>query len=170
MSAGTKSSVDGKKLWCPQRRGTPFQNIKDDFPDTWVENQWLVGKTSEKEQIWRGERTILQSGTIWLDAWGKEPRACSFCGSIHLEDLKVMLAAGWTANQADRKPKYYIEAPGHKEYFEKMLSGDSTTKQRQNIPDAVRKSPAPSIKLYIRHMSQDDIEEVNEVIRKGRIN
>lgn len=112
---------------CPRRVGElgPWE-YKDNL-DRWKRSKW--------HSYYKSNR--------WPDDFEK-PRTCSFCGSVHPDDLVDLLKKGWRVGNTDKSYKKYIEAPiGYK-------------------------SPIPPLKLYVMHCSQEQINKLNKAVNYAK--
>ena len=75
-------------------------------------------------------------GTLW--EWGKQPRNCTFCGSVHPDDAIEFINKEWTLHRA-KGYKYYLnpsEGP----------------------------HPVPPVKLYTWHVSKEQADALNKAL------
>lgn len=105
-----------------------------------------------------------ESPDFWRESWEQfpwhwHPRACSYCGSLHPGDALRLLREGWTQEMATGKRyKAYLYPPADLEAVRMKLGGDR--------PD--QRDPASVLpKLYVHHMSQEQIKELNEIHNGG---
>lgn len=81
-------------------------------------------------------------GTYWPSVVAEPPRTCSYCGSAHYEDVMDLIQLGWVISPA--RGKAYINPPGH------------------------TPGPIPPVKLYMAHLSRDQVEEMNALLSSQR--
>lgn len=87
--------------------------------------------------------------------WHWAPRTCSFCGSLNPDDALRLLREGWTDEMATGKRyKAYFNPPADLDGVRRSLGSDS--------PDQP-KTRSVLLKLYMWHMSEAQLEEMNDI-------
>lgn len=90
--------------------------------------------------------------------WHWNPRTCSFCGSLHPDDAMRLLREGWAEEKATGKDyKAYLSPPADTEALRRGLT--------RGGPDKPLSAPLP--KLYVHHLSKEQILELNAIHRGG---
>jgi hypothetical protein len=152
-----------ERYMCPRRAATPFyEGVGKDWWDHrrwgtalgrglawWIHNgpigNWL---RALQHRLWVREwhrlRHLLPNpyigGTRW--EWGPwQPRVCSFCGGVHLEDAIRLVSLGWSLNPTDKGYKFYLE-PRNRHW-----------------------GPVPPVKLYTHHLNLDQVLRLIEVVK-----
>lgn len=133
----------------------------------------------EKHQCHQQDRVFAQREIVWETrplegSYGTGYRQCSYCGSLHPEDLlKILQIPGTRVNWADQKYGYlhkcYIEGVPNPRAGEIVQMGSRWDGEK----DEPIMSPAPktlSNKFYTEHLidlvGQPELQEVSEIIRK----
>jgi hypothetical protein len=128
-----RSALALEKGWvahaCPRRHEAPYgQNglETNSTPDWWETDSWTgnnYGHLSEH----------MASNSWPINA--KEPRTCSYCGSVHPEDAFALIESGqWLVDPTDKNYKLYLS----------LLAREI--------------SPVPLVKLYFQHFSDSDCD------------
>ena len=126
---------------CPRRRESGA--YQSDEVDRWATNRWKGGGD------WRLE---------WF------PRSCSFCGSVHPDDAMRLIEEGWEPEVASGKRyKIYLHPPGYCDRMRATIKG-IREKGVEGMVDGW--SPTPPVKAYTPHLSQEQIDRVNERVRQ----
>ncbi|MBY0512749.1 MAG: hypothetical protein K2P78_02415 [Gemmataceae bacterium] len=101
---------------------------------------------------------------LWLWHWGP-PRTCSFCGGIHPEDAIRLLTEGWEVEGTTKGYKRYLRPPGTHAKNEAIMAS-----LRGGAPAEAPAvwSPVPPVKLYVQHLTEEQIERFNAALRAGR--
>lgn len=100
---------------------SPFKYPSSCEEGTWNENRW-------------GER----DSDKWPEGFPK-PRTCSFCGSVHPDDLLALVKAGWTCEMSTKRYKSYWHPP--------------------------KGQVIPPVKLYSNHVTQEQAKELNAALK-----
>lgn len=101
--------------------------------------------SSCEEMTWRE----AQWGELESDHWPEgfpQPRTCGFCGSVHPDDLMVLVKLGWTCEMSTKSYKSYWHPPVN--------------------PNSV----VPPVKLYSNHVTDQQAAELNRLLRAAREN
>lgn len=162
----------GRVEWqtCSRRIGEVGPWHRDEGCDRWERDswsrlrQWSDGLRDARSRLydrigWKGNR--FYGGTYWPEGFDP-PRTCSFCGSVHPEDAITLLQAGWEVECTGKSYKRYLQPPGYRTAI------DTTRQQireRGQYRWAGPRSPVPPVKLYVQHMTQQDIDRFNEALR-----
>ncbi len=159
---------------CPSRISQGRDDPSDPNPDQWETDRWCADE--EKVKAMHDEEDKKHKpGTFfrgpwndrWLWSWGP-PRTCSYCGGIHPEDAIRVMQEGWEVEGTDKFYKKYINPPGTHTQHEAFIASikDHKREPGQGVPSVW--SPAPPVKLYTDHLTQDQIDRFNEVLRERR--
>jgi len=131
-----------EKQTCPRRMNEMGPWAYEENLDRWRRDRW---KTSQEEaDRERSEFKAKYPGsdmgnTYW--EWGTQPRTCSFCGSVHPDDLVQLLRHGWRLEPSDKGYKFYVEPEVHR-------------------PSGL----IPPAKFYRMHASPEQIEEIHRAL------
>lgn len=85
--------MDNEKQTCLRRMQEYGPWERKAFLDTWENNRW-------------NSNDHIKWPTVY-----KKPHTCSFCGSIHPEDLLNLLKENWRIEQTDKFFKFYLYPP-----------------------------------------------------------
>ena len=102
----------------------------------------------------------------WSD-WegpGEHPRTCSYCGSVHPEDVIKLIEQGWEIHPSTKSYKWYIELPGtadHQAGFLKAIGNDEYMEAEKANPFKRLSSP---MKLYGQHTDKDQQNRLNRLL------
>lgn len=123
--------------------------------------------------------TIVQScdAGVWIDGsdrWGKresdkwpeafqKPRSCAYCGSVHPDDLIVLLEQGWELENSTKAYKTYWNPPGYAERMRLVLS-DIHGAIEGRIGDPAHVSPVPPVKGYSNHFTDEHAAKINAIL------
>ena len=121
---------------CPRRDeiGTPFNLPKTDHWNT----EQVTGVYKASSTYIGGKETNLQLAERHC-SFG-EFRTCSYCGSIHPQDVLDMRKKGWRAERSDKPYKGYMHAP-----------------RGEKAPQGVG-----AMKFYTMHFTPEQLKELNE--------
>mgnify|MGYP001577504816 CR=1 FL=1 len=100
--------------------------------------------------------------------WKDEPldmvRTCSFCGSVHPEDVLGLLARGWDHEKA-KHYKGYLYPPGYLEAVRALVTGGGGYFGDGTVPQGlIMKQPSPPAKFYTIHFSDDQLARLNAAL------
>ena len=147
---------------CPRRDENPQADYMCPLPDEWWENSWVL----DLDKLQHEQATLAAGGTCWR--WDWMPRTCSYCGSLHPEDVLKLLAEGWEHEKATGKNyKGYLHPPGYHDHCQRVLGaiGDEAAEQKV-FAESKFWSPVPCTKLYIMHFSKEQIGQLNAAIQQ----
>lgn len=130
---------------------------------------WETARQRDFDWFGRRARWIGQTfnwysgGTRW--EWPWQPRACSYCGGGHPDDIIRLLREGWEIEGTTKPYKRYVAPP---RIGVRALSGPYCDDHKgQPIKLPVRAwSPVPPVKLYTPHFSEEQIKIANDLISK----
>lgn len=88
------------------------------------------------------------------------PRTCSYCGSVHPEDAIALMEKGWEVETSSKSYKRYMHPPG---YVRQQLRLFEVPGMKE--PKGYRE-PTPPMKLYVMHMTPDQIDRFNSILAK----
>lgn len=149
---------------CPRRMEGPFRF--SEF-DTWQRDRWKNTKEEADKAIEEFKARNSPGSSMSDPQWhgdSPQPRTCSFCGSIHPDDLLQLLLEGWELEPTDKGYKYYVHPKGWRENFNKRMS--SFTGGPTDIPRFW--SPTPPVKSYVMHASEEQIKKLNDALKARR--
>jgi len=116
----------------------------------------------------KGRQTLFRG--LHNDEWlwpGDVPRTCSYCGSIHPVDALRLVSEGWEVEGTGKSYKRYLNPPGYRnvlqDYFDAKCSGEKRWK------NAYPWSPVPPVKLYVDHLTRDQVERLNAIHRVNQL-
>lgn len=89
------------------------------------------------------------------------PRTCSYCGSVHPEDALKLMSQGWEVESATGKSyKRYLHPPGHGMYLMRIFGVPNVREPKDY------REPTPPVKLYVMHMTPEQIDRFNSILAK----
>lgn len=159
---------------CPRRMTEMGPWDHKEGLDHWLTDRWSCDEEAVKKKHKEyDEKNGLTEGVdvfrsetsdLWLWSWGP-PRCCSFCGSIHPDDAMRLLEEGWEEELA-KSYKAYLNPPGSSSKHQAFLASvrDPKREPGEGVPSIW--SPTPPVKLYVGHLSSDQLARLNE-IHKG---
>lgn len=109
---------------------------------------------------WETDRWGKRDSDRWPEAFQK-PRSCSYCGSVHPDDVIALIEQGWEFDPSTKSYKSYWNPPGHAAHTEDVLANlDNLDK----IGEPQHVSPVPPVKLYHNHLSPDQLANINSLL------
>lgn len=116
--------MKSEKQTCPARNGFGPWEKKPNL-DHWGRSRWGSPLSRWWEQVnrrvsnlyneWKRARgrgcSLRYGGTHWPIAAHWKPRACSFCGCSHPDDVMKLLELGWVVDVCDNNGKCYVSPP-----------------------------------------------------------
>lgn len=154
----------------------PWEHVEN--LDHWRKDRWNADEEAVKAEHAREDAEQLASGQgkinrgpwndRWLWSWGPA-RSCSFCGCVHPEDALNLLKEGWESETTGKSYKRYLHPPGWKTWCEAFSASikDVNREPGQGVPSIWE--PTPPMKLYVQHMSDDQIKEYNAIMEDRRM-
>jgi hypothetical protein len=119
--------------------------------------------------VWNAPRGHLDNGP-----YDYQYRTCSFCGSIHPEDLLNALEAGASVEEADRKygypHKFYIDLPNSIAGQEvEVGSVSDASGRRPTMGTAPAKVPAKfySVHIFDDGVSPENLQRILDLLHKA---
>lgn len=145
---------------CPRRDEGPYLSDPNGT-DTWRTDTWVgsfhVVTTIDGPQGDPVEKCF---------PWKRAPRTCSFCGSLHPDDVIELLEDGWELDPTTKRYKYYLNPPGHANVSAARLNANLKRDFDRVLP-SVPNVVGVLAKFYTMHFSEAQIRRVNDVL-KGR--
>lgn len=127
--------------------------------DTWVKWQEIPVKT----RIENGKEIVLEKCVAWQ--WDWVPRTCSFCGSVHPDDVVRLIGEGWFVEIA-KGYKIYLHPPGYEAAYKARIRQIRGEIAESEVPKVW--SPFPCVKAYSMHASQEQRDVVNRALDNQR--
>lgn len=149
--------------------GTGNQGVdRVDLPEqTWAARPTCHGNDSRNEATWRDPQPDEEPA-------GRPFRTCSYCGSIHPEDLLRFLAAGATIEVADMKfgwpHKFYVNGVPNPHAGKQVQVGTVSTWEGDQRVDTPRMGLAPEhahVKWYNDHVLDEMSEAQSDALRSA---
>lgn len=124
--------------------------------------------TSCAEGTWESRRWGTRDSDVWPDGFPK-PRTCSFCGSVHPDDVLTLAKMGWELEMSTKSYKSYWHPPGHAAHHARVMA-DFGSHIKGTILPALHSEPTPPVKLYGNHLTTEKLAELNAqlLINKAR--
>jgi hypothetical protein len=92
---------------------------------------------------WKDGGEYWAAKDAWPDGFTK-PRICSHCGGLNADDAIALVGEGWILQATDKRYKFYLEPEG-------------------------APHPLPPAKVYLMHMSENDVRRADEIMRVRRL-
>ena len=146
--------------------------------DWWETNRWLSPEMAAAELAKKREAAAAEyeatkgryqvhysnDDRAWLSPL-PIPRTCSFCGSVHPEDLIKLLEAGWEIDRA-KSYKLSVHPPGWSKSIVPLP-------ETEFVPDGPAQpkgwSPTPCVKFYMQHVTSSAQAERLEQARRSSL-
>jgi hypothetical protein len=187
------ADAQGEAQTCPRRTGEAGPWSREAGQDRWRRDRWSKDEDAvrakhdaeDAEGLARHNAHALAAGrppatleeyrTKWFvrgpsaDLWlwpGDVPRTCSFCGSLHPEDVLRLLAEGWEHERA-KSYKGYMHRPGWATKSAAFLASlrDLGREPGQGVPSVWE--PTPPAKFYVMHFTAEQLQRLNELLRNS---
>lgn len=95
--------------------------------------------------------------------WPWQPRTCSYCGGVNVEDVIKLFNEGWEGHSTDKRYKWYVEPPGYLARYRWSMAP-----VKSGPPPPYTWSAVPPVKLYTQHFeSQEQVDRLNEAMKKA---
>lgn len=138
--------------------------------DRWRTDRWTTDHAAAEaeRQAWLERNpngSIGETNGEWLWSWGP-PRVCSFCGGIHPDDAIRLLEEGWELETTGKNYKRYLHPPGYHARMATILQHVRETGQFGVAPSVW--DPAPPVKLYVMHFTDEQLERFNAALARRR--
>lgn len=120
-------------------------------------DHWRVGRWKERDRATRWE-------------WEWEPRVCSFCGGVHPEDVLKLVREGWEVDPSTKRYKIYLGPPGTRTSQQALLKSLRAHRPGpEDMSDVFKRVPSvwipnPPVKIYFQHFSQEQYDELREMV------
>ena len=114
--------------------------------------------SSCEEGTWDSDRWDDRAHVAWPDGFQK-PRTCSFCGSVHADDLLELVKQGWTLEPSTKGYKTYWHPPGFAAYVDQFIGQIETGMVPEKTARYVE--PTPPVKLYSNHLTPEQASMLN---------
>lgn len=151
------SQIEHQTVWETDRWGWIWR-----FRD-WQANVPTRVGDALRRRGWKTEYPTSKryGGTFW-PAGFDTPRACSYCGGAHPDDVVRLLLAGWEVEPTDKSYKKYLHPPG---YEASMLETRESGFKKWNGP----RSPVPPVKVYVYHFNQRQVDAFNAALDQQKV-
>lgn len=115
-----------------------------------------------EEGTWETDRwSGRHDSDRWPEAFPK-PRTCSYCGSVHPDDLIALVEQGWEMEQSTKSYKTYWHPPGYHTAMQKLMTDMNLFHE---APEASPYAdPVPPVKLYGNHLTQEHADRINKIL------
>lgn len=144
--AGAAIAADsraGERQTCPQRWTGDLPRAA--FVDVWQSSQWhwLILLRDRVKRRHPGYKVADLAS--WPAGFADlKPRTCSHCDSVHPDDARRLLLAGWQMRSSLRPRVFFFEPP-------------AWSVPRWNDSGL---TPTPAVRLHETHISRDDLEQL----------
>lgn len=121
--------------------------------------------SSCEEGTWRegAEHWGHRDSDKWPEGFTK-PRTCSYCGSVHPDDLIALVEQGWEFDPSTKSYKSYWQPPGFIERMNAALR-DITQLVDGRLGEPRHVSPVPPVKLYHNHLRAEQADRINAMLK-----
>lgn len=118
------------------------------------------------EGVWREDNWGKRSSDTWPEGF-KQPRVCSYCGSVNPEDLLSLIKLGWEYEASTKGYKSYWNPPGTAKYHSEILGNFEKFISEKGI-EAMVVQAIPPVKLYGNHLTPELLANINSLLLINR--
>lgn len=126
------------------------------YPTSCENAEWLPGE----------DRWGTRDSDKWPEGFPK-PRSCSFCGSVHPDDLIVLLEMDWEYEPSTKGYKSYWNPPGTQARYKEVLA-EIKRRELHKLGEPNHVSPVPPVKMYGNHVTEGHVEKINALLKRNR--